>query len=135
MTRPLLALLLVACTNPFIPEGTARIDPPPEYRVWWEASRACINRPEFRAFEDIEWYWSPDLLKGSDGEDALGLTIENRVYLFVDVAQTPWVIQHELVHAINRLGAHPHPYDPFVTCGLMPTTSASVLHSSTREAT
>ena len=128
MRYALLAILLAACADPFIPEGTARIDPPPEYRVWWEASRACIHKPEVRTFEQIEWYWSPDLLRASDGTEAVGLTIENRVYLYVPWSETPWVIQHELVHAIN--GIKGHPADPFLTCYLMPVPH-SVLHFGT----
>jgi len=119
MTRPLLALLLLAaCTDPFIPEGTVRVDPPPEYRAWWDQSRACIGKPEVRYFDEIEWFIAPELLRASDGTDAVALTIGERVYLYEPWAATPWVVQHELAHAIN--GIRGHPADPFLKCYLMP---------------
>jgi hypothetical protein len=100
----------------FIPEGTVRITPPPEYRAWWEASRACVNKPELRRFDVIKWYVSPDILVSSDGVRAAALTIDNRVYVAALYQSTTWIIQHELVHAIN--GIRGHPDDPFLTCHL-----------------
>ena len=115
-----LAFLLgaVGChADAFIPEGTARITPPASYRQWWEASRSCVNKPEWRHFEDIAWYWSPEPLISGEGVEAVGLTIENRVYIQVLYANVPWIVQHELVHAIN--GLHGHPPDPFQRCHLL----------------
>lgn len=108
--------LLAACQSPFIPADTERITPPAEYRQWWEASRPCIAKPEVRPYRQIEWYVTESSLVGSDGQPAAALTQGNRVYLMDVFARQPWVIQHELVHAINDIRGHP--YDPFVRCGL-----------------
>jgi len=111
-------LAFLGCATPFAPpEGTVRIDPPPEYRLWWEASRECVDKPEVRRFEDIEWYVSEEILV-LDGRRLAGLTEGNRVYLSALFAETPMVIQHELVHAVNGISGHPD--DPFVVCHLMP---------------
>lgn len=120
MTRPLLAILLLAgCADPFIPEGTVRIDPPPEYRVWWEASRACVAKREWVAFERVEWYITPDYPVSSDGQAGAALAVENRIYIVEWYRDQPWVIQHELVHVVNAI--HGHPADPFYRCHLMNT--------------
>lgn len=119
MKRVLMTLALAACAAPTGPEGAVRITPPAEYRAWWEASRACVDKPEWRAFDQIEWYVSPERPVTSDGDTVGAFTRESRIYLWVQYAETPWVVQHELVHAINRLG-NDHPADPFVTCHLMP---------------
>lgn len=116
---PFLPLVLLGCTGePLAPAGTVQIDPPPEYRVWWEASRACVHKVEWRRFEAVDWYVSPDLLPATDGERHVALTRGGAIYLWAPYAESPWVIQHELVHAVN--GIDGHPTDPFVTCALMP---------------
>ena len=112
-----LALLAACHADAFIPDGTVRITPPPEYRQWWEASRACVDKIEWRTFDEIRWFVSPEPLLSGDGVSAAALTIDNRVYIQAVYASVPWVIQHELVHAIN--GIHGHPADPFLKCNLM----------------
>lgn len=111
--------LLAACYTEWTPpETVVRFTPPPEYGEWWNASRACIQRPEYRAFYEIEWYLSADILTGADGDPHGAMVARNRVYIWQAYADKPWVIQHELVHAINLLG-NDHPADPFERCGLM----------------
>lgn len=114
-------LLLAGCVPDWTaPTEAVRFDPPPEYRVWWEASRACVHRLEFRRYESIEWYVTPTRILAADGEEHGALVDpghRNRVYLWERDTAVPWVIQHELVHAIN--GVSGHPADPFVTCGLL----------------
>lgn len=117
MRRLPLLILLAGCASPTIPEGTVRIDPPAEYRTWWEASRACVNHREVRRFESVAWYVTPEQPISSDGQKGAALEEDGRIYLWAPYADRPWVIQHELVHAIN--GIHDHPADPFVRCGLM----------------
>lgn len=122
MRRVLLALAFLlgafGCQDdPFIPEGTTRIPAPPEYRVWWEDSRPCVHRREFRTFEDIRWYISPTALVSEQGVKAAALTDGRDIYIQAMYQSVPWVIQHELVHAIN--GVQGHPDDPFLTCNLM----------------
>lgn len=112
-------LLLIGCAMPTEPEGAVRITPPPEYRVWWEASRACINKREWRRWDQVEWYLTPEMVTANDGRRVVALTRGHRIYLWDFYAQQSWVIQHELAHAINALRADPHPADPFVTCDLM----------------
>lgn len=112
-----LALVGAACQQPFIPAGTERITPPPEYRQWWEESRACVHRQEVRRFTDVEWYITPEMPVTKDGVQGWALTVGNKVYVWEPFRDSPWIIQHELVHAIN--GVHGHPNDPFVTCRLM----------------
>lgn len=115
----LVAFLIGAlgCQEPFIPEGTVRIQAPLEYLVWWEASRACVGKPEVRAYSDIEWYVTPEKPVSSEGEEGVAMTVDNRVYLWSPYIARPWVIQHELVHAVNDI--HEHPADPFGRCALM----------------
>ena len=124
MTRPvLLLLLLAACDGWIAPQDAYQIMPPPEYAVWWQASRACVNRPEYRTFAEVEWYLSPAALIDKDGSEHGAMSIDNRVYLWSSYyATAPWVIQHELVHAINMLG-NDHPADPFERCGLTSDTA------------
>ncbi len=126
MRRLAWLLVLAACYPEWTPpETVVRFDPPPEYGAWWNASRACIARPEYRAFYEIEWYVSAEIPTASDGLPHKGITVQNRIYLWQGVLDQPWVIQHELAHAINLLG-NDHPADPFDKCHLMgpsgPTT-------------
>lgn len=115
----ILGLSAGGCEAPFAPADATRITPPPSYRVWWEASRACVHKPEVRHFDRIEWYVTPEMPISSDGVAVWALTVENRVYLWADLDRTDWIVQHELVHAIN--GIKGHPYDPFIRCRLMPS--------------
>jgi hypothetical protein len=117
MTRLLLLLALAGCASPTIPEGTVRIQAPVEYVDWWEASRACIAKPEVRGFGDIEWYVTPEKPEDSDGVEGVAMTVDNRIYLWSPYIARAWVIQHELVHAINDIDGHPD--DPFWRCNLM----------------
>ena len=120
MRRLIPVLLLTAACAPdwTAPAEAVRFDPPPEYRVWWEASRACVNRREWVRYEQVTWYVTPERLLATDGELHGALVAGTAVYLWERNTGIPWVIQHELVHAINRLG-NEHPADPFDKCGLM----------------
>lgn len=117
-SRPLLALLLAACASPTIPEGTVRIDPPAEYRIWWDAIAPCVDRPVRRPYAEVRWYLSPEMPEDHEGRKGLALEDDGRIYLWAPWANTPWLIQHELVHAINKIGPN-HPTDPFYRCQLM----------------
>lgn len=115
----LVAALAVACQPAFAPDGATRIIPPPAYRQWWEESRPCVHQPEIRRYEQIRWYVTPDMPVTSDGTPVWALTVGDHVYLWSAIDRMDWVIQHELVHAIN--GIRGHPADPFTRCRLMPS--------------
>lgn len=114
----ILGLSAGGCEAPFAPADATRITPPPAYRQWWDAVRPCVHKPEVRRFEQVEWYVTPDLPVTDDGQAVWALTRGRQVYLWTVIDSTDWVIQHELVHAIN--GITGHPYDPFGRCRLMP---------------
>ena len=117
MRRALLALLLVGCLQPEIPEGTTRITPPAEYLVWWQQVQPCVGKPERRPFSRVEWYLTPEMPRDHNGTEGLAIEEDGRIYLWAPWANTPWVIQHELVHAVNSIDGHPA--DPFIRCHLM----------------
>ena len=119
MRRLIPVLLLTAACAPdwTAPAEAVRFDPPPEYRVWWEASRACVNRREWVRYEQVTWYVTPERLLATDGELHGALVDGTAVYLWERNTGIPWVIQHELVHAIARVKGHP--WDPFWKCNLM----------------
>lgn len=104
------------CGQPFAPPDAVAFTPPPTYREWWLASRACIAKPEVRTFEAIRWYRTAAEIT-LDGQTAAAVTVGERVYIQAMYDSVPWVIQHELVHAINGISGHP--IDPFHTCHLM----------------
>ena len=125
--RALWLLVLASCVTEWTPpETVVRFDPPAEYAEWWLASRACIDKPEYRAYYEIEWYLSAEILTGQDGDPHGAMVAGNRVYLWTEYADKPWVIQHELVHAINMIGPD-HPGDPFETCHLMRAPQAEAV--------
>ena len=111
-----LTLALLACDLVTAPAGASRITPPADYRTWWEASRPCIAKPEHRPFSVIEWYVTDGPLYGADGVPAAAVTVAQRIYLTAPFQSVPWVIQHELVHAVNEI--HGPPPDPFTRCRL-----------------
>ena len=117
LARVLGLLLLTACLSPTIPEGTTRITPPAEYLVWRQQIQPCVAKPERRPFSRVEWYLSPEMLEDHNGTEGLALEEDGRIYLWEPFAMTPWVVQHELVHAID--GINDHPADPFYKCHLM----------------
>ena len=130
MRAPLLVLaaLTAACTlDPVIPAETVPIVPPPAYRVWWEAARPCVaarpawphagERQQERPFETVRWYVTAEPPRDHTGQEGAGLEVDGRIYLHAPWRDTPWVVQHELVHAI--FGIEGHPAEPFQRCQLM----------------
>lgn len=119
MRAALLGLaLLAACTDWTAPADAVQFTPPPDYAVWWAEASACIGRREWVPYERIRWFVVPERILATDGELHGALTDGTDIYLWERNTGIPWVIQHELAHAIDRLD-NTHPADPFDRCGLM----------------
>ena len=128
MVRPrpavlLLTSALVTCTTPTeprFPRDAIEIDAPPQFALWWRMTEACSGlRGDLGS---IRWYVQTgvDALQIPGNQDgryggywwALG----NRILLTEKAVTQPWLIRHEMLHAlIGRVG---HPRSQFVDrCG------------------
>lgn len=123
----LLALLVVfmsACSDFTAPDGTVRMTPPAEWKVWWQEAQTCIDKPQKERYETINWYLTPGYIPYK-GDSGAGFTHNQDVYIssYAMYNAYEWelrrVVVHELVHAIDHIGSEPHPYDPFDKCKLM----------------
>lgn len=124
----LFVVLMTSCSNFVAPEGSIRFTPPPQYKIWWNQIQPCVDKPQKRSWNEIEWYYLDGYVYVDDVK-AAGYTHNNKIfisswYVFEDDGSfrvnddDAWIIQHELVHAISKISGHP--YDPFYICGLMP---------------
>lgn len=115
-------VLLMGCSDFMAPEGTLRMQPPAEWKVWWNEAQPCINKEQKRDWSDVEWYVTPGYVP-FEGDSAAGLTHNNEIYISSYALYDAFPIElrrvviHELVHAIDKI--HDHPYDPFEKCKLM----------------
>lgn len=115
-------VLLMGCSDFMAPEGTLRIQPPAEWKVWWNEAQPCINKEQKRRWSEIEWYVTPGYVP-FEGDSAAGLTHNNEIYISSYALESGFpmelrrIVVHELVHAIDKI--HDHPYDPFEKCELM----------------
>ncbi len=112
MSRALLFLLAVtACRSAVEPADRVALDPPNEYRVWWNVTRQCVGRPE-ADFNRIRWWTATDVLVD---ELASGLWVRDHdIYLRPEKVDAERVVRHEMIHDLLQSGDHESPF--FRTC-------------------
>jgi len=116
-----LLVLLAACTDqgPFVPAGAIPWNPPSALvDSLWAATETCSglegdSRP-------IQWYIVPVARFDTPLGEAMGMWDGDRsIYLAEPNYPThqpwPFVVQHEMLHALLHSGAHPAVFD---TCHL-----------------
>jgi hypothetical protein len=106
--------LLAACevmTAPPLPAGAARFEAPPAYQLWWAMTQECSARPGSLA--SIEWYVVP----GAHSLDIEGKHVDgywtsagNAIVLAEDAMMDASLVRHEMLHALERVTAHPRDY-------------------------
>lgn len=112
LLRPLaLCLATFACSDVFEPEfppNAVLIQPPPQYRIWWEVVESCSGVT--RSFDAVSWYRVP-LGQGLtvQGETAAGAWFadENSIAIGDGWRVVGSLVRHEILHAILQTGAHP----------------------------
>ena len=106
-----LCLATAACRDVFEPEfppNAALVQPPPEYRVWWEVVESCSGYT--RAFDAVRWYRVP-IGRGLtvSGETAAGAWFagKNSIAIGDGWRAVGSLVRHEILHAILQTGSHP----------------------------
>ncbi len=120
--RGLIALLLLACSNPVVPADLEMSvwEPLPVYAVWWAEVEECagIKAPMDR----VEWLTTPATLEYDAFEcvwptGCCGVWLEPHTFLLSEAYVENWdCVAHEMLHAIRGRGGHP---DVFYRCELM----------------
>ena len=102
--RALVVVLAVAgCSNALAPQDRVRLDPPAEYRSWWDTTRECVGQPA-ADFGRIRWWMAYDGLKELKMK---GLWVRRHdIYVRSDALATEIVVRHEMVHDLLQLGDH-----------------------------
>jgi hypothetical protein len=91
-----------------MPGGSARFEPPPVYRVWWEMTKACSGRSG--KMSDIEWYVVPGAtsLRVDGGDVAAYWSPEHNTIVLAGESQMDGgIVRHEMLHALLFGGGHP----------------------------
>jgi len=102
----LVLLLLVGCAEFLPPEDWKALDPPGQYRVWYQEAEQCLNAR--RAFEDIVWRAVQATTFGCGGrDDAVGcLVLPYTIYLAQLTLGSELVVKTEIIHYIRQNGLH-----------------------------
>jgi len=108
-----LFLAATACEGLFEPEFppmALTLEPPPEYRVWWEVVESCSGRKA--SFDAVSWFRVPAGHLEVRGESALGawFVSGNRIALADGFRNQAYLVRHEMLHSILRDGSHPKEY-------------------------
>ena len=102
----LVALALPACQHVLEPADRVPLDPPEAYRVWWDATRACVGQPAAE-FDRIRWWTATDQLAD---RLARGMWVSRHdIYLRPDKVATEAVVRHEMVHDLLQTKDHDSP--------------------------
>lgn len=87
---------------------------PQEYLDWFSDVATCMGRPQDATaarFSVIRWYEGVEIRNPTEGKFALGLWVEpHKITVRTDMAETDYVIKHELVHELLRDGSHEQRY-------------------------
>jgi hypothetical protein len=108
------ALACQPSTEPHdVPDKALRFYPGPITRDGWARIEACAGRQ--RDIQSVNWYTVPGFmpveLEHHQG-GALGFwdTYDNRIVVVEAYLDEPWVVRHEMLHAILRRTDHPAEY-------------------------
>lgn len=110
---PALALALgFGCLTPFdVPAGLL-IDPPPEYRIWWDQVERCVGTR--RDFYEVEWFAGEPTT--DTGDELTGAwTAPRFIVLRPFYLTSEPAVKHEMLHHLTR-GEMPHSHPAFRTC-------------------
>lgn len=104
--------LVAACVTPLdIPVGRV-IDPPAEYRIWWDEVERCVGK--HRDFFEVEWLTGAPTTQ--DGDDLTGAWSPPRFIIMRPFYLTSEpAVKHEIVHHLTQ-GHLPHSAAVFQTC-------------------
>jgi hypothetical protein len=108
-------------TEPALPSGAERFDPPPVYAQWWALTEACsaVTRP----LSAVEFYRVPhvSVVPTPDHGDVAGYwsSASNRIVLAGDWADHGRTVRHEMLHALVRGAGHPPIYFQGVCAGVV----------------
>lgn len=112
LLRHVLAVCLAttACDGlfePDFPSAAVAVQPPAQYRVWWEVVESCSGQTA--PFDAVTWYRIPVGHLYVQGESAAGawFVSENRIVIRDGGQYSGRLVRHEMLHAILRTGSHP----------------------------
>jgi hypothetical protein len=107
-------IVLIVCSltgcNRFEPSEYAPLDPPAQYRAWWDSTEACSGLQG--NFDRVHWFVVP----GEDFECPTGRCSgrweePHTVYLAEGWMAHEMVVRHEMLH--DLIGHPGHPDPPF----------------------
>lgn len=110
--------------DPYFPEGAVAFNPPPRiYTTWWADVQHCsgLSAP----FASVHYYYFPATgFFYVKGDEVLGVWAQrgNRITVAEGVALDPFVVRHEMLHALLQTGQHPAAYFSGA-CGTLVKTS------------
>ncbi len=98
--------------DPYFPAGAVAFNPPPRiYATWWADVEGCshLSAP----FASVHYYYFP--ASGFfyvKSDEVLGAWSNqgNRITVAEGVALDPFVVRHEMLHALLQTGDHPAAY-------------------------
>jgi len=102
-----------ACTltsEPSLPVGAARFEPPAPYTYWWDMVRECSGRTG--DLTSVSWYYVPKThMLFTDGRwvDGYWTKGNNRIVLSQSAMLSGQIVRHEMLHALTR-GGHNRAY-------------------------
>ncbi len=123
-------LMAAACVRPWFQveqyPNIARFDAPAVYQTWWDQMESCTGRKG--NMRHVSFYVvQANRVEGDRGFRMEGLADSllgfydvgaHRIYVTQPGMFTPWLVSHEMVHALGIMG---HPDSIFrVACGVMP---------------
>ena len=92
---------------PELPEGTQRFPAPAIYQTWWSMTEACSGNRG--SLSTIDWYVVPGVSRfDHEGQEVAGYWSRagNRVVLAEGAVLNGALVRHEMLHALERSGAH-----------------------------
>ena len=95
---------------PSLPEDSGRFIPPEKYREIWAEAEKCTGKQG--DFDRVEWY----LVPGHDFKCPSGRCIgewipPHGIAIAEEWKNIDWVVKHEMIHDITRLGHDKGPRD------------------------
>ena len=105
-------LIAAGCRMPTeampLPPDAVAITPPPEYERWWRDTQDCSAiRGELHT---VHWYVVPNVttVRSDDGDAAGFWSPRGDVIVLAGWYQdSPWVVRHEMLHALLQVHGHP----------------------------
>jgi hypothetical protein len=92
-----------------LPAGAVRMDPLPQYQMWWQFTEQCSGLTG--DMSTIQWFRVPATgTLNDDHADGIFYTESRRIVLAGDSIASGQLVRHEMLHALGATPGHPAAY-------------------------